>query len=432
MSKKSFRKNLFEVKNPCAENWEQMKGGEKMRFCGHCASSVNNLSAMRRKDAMRMIREANGRICVRYVKNPQTNEPVFAGNFYQIARRAPRLAVGAMTAALSLSTFAYAQGGVSTARAAIEQTEVAAQRNSQKAATDDPPTRISGTITDQAGAVIPGVSVKLLAENGDTLGSATSNDEGVYEFKNQPAGTYTLKFEAGSGFSELIIEQLKISDGAETKQDATMEIDGETVTVGGIGMIEYELPLLQAVSEGNADAIKSLLASGASVNDRDKNYDGISAIFVAVEQGNVETVRTLLEFGAKINARSDDKRTPLMSLDGDATPELVRTLLAYGAKIKAVDNAGNNVLHRIASYGAADILDILIVEGAKINARNNEGQTPLMIAADYENLEAVKVLLKAGADVNLRDEKNRTALGIALENDYKEIAELLISYGAKK
>ena len=431
MSKNSFRKNLFEVTNPCTEDWEQMKGSEKVRFCEHCAASVNNLSAMRRKDAARLIREADGRICVRYVKNPQTSEPIFAENFYQIARRAPRLAVGAMTAALSLSTVAFAQGGISAARNLTEQTEVSSKKDSQKTTTDDPPTRVSGTITDPNGAVIPGVSVTLVAENGDTLGRATSNDEGVYEFKNPPAGSYTLKFESGGGFKDLIIEQLTISEGAETKMDAAMQV-GEYETVGGIGIVEYELPLLQTVSKGNADAIKLMLASGAEVNGKDKNNDGISAIFVAVEQGNVEAVRTLLEFGAKINARDDEKRTPLMSLDEDATPELVRMLLSYGAKIKAVDDNGNNVLHRVASYAAADVLDILIVEGAKINARNNEGQTPLMIAADYENLEAVKVLLKAGADANLRDENNRTALGIALENDYKEIAELLISYGAKK
>ena len=430
MSKKSFLEKI-EVKTPCSEDWNEMRGSDEMRFCSHCSKSVNNLSAMTRKRALKIVRESNGNLCVRYVKNPVSSAPMFSEDLYQISRRAPRLAVGVMTAALSLSSMAYAQGGTRLSeRNTNSQTEISQDKDSKKDKTESSTASISGTILDSTGAVIPGIIVSLNAENEASGRTETSNDEGFYEFKNLASGTYTLKAEGVNGFLTFQAEGIVVSAGDELKNDVTMEVGGEYVTVGGIGAVEYELPLLQAVSEEKTDEIKSLLANGADVNGKDKNYDGITAIFIAVENGNVETVRTLLDFGAKINVRDQEKRTPLMRLDSDATPELVKLLLSYGAKINRVDKEENNVLHHVAVYVSGEVLQMLIDEGADIDAQNETGETPLMIAANYENLECVRALLAAGANVNLRDKEGKTALGIARENEHEEIAELLASYGA--
>jgi len=87
MSKKSFI-DAIEVKNACSEDWDEMKGTARVRFCSHCAFEVNNISELTRKQAMRLVRESDGRICVRYVRHPVDNTPVFADKFYQITRRA--------------------------------------------------------------------------------------------------------------------------------------------------------------------------------------------------------------------------------------------------------------------------------------------------------------------------------------------------------
>src|SRR5688572_6362848 len=110
MKKKRFGQAV-RVTQPCTEDWEKMVGNEKVRFCTHCAKSVNNLSTMTRKEALRLVRNSNGRLCIRYIKDPVTGAPVYAGQLFQISRRSPRMALSVMTASLSLSTFAYAQGG---------------------------------------------------------------------------------------------------------------------------------------------------------------------------------------------------------------------------------------------------------------------------------------------------------------------------------
>ena len=64
---------------------------------------------MTRKQALKIVRESSGRICVRYIQNPVDKTPVFADRLYQITRRAG-IAAGVLGASLSFSSLTYAQG----------------------------------------------------------------------------------------------------------------------------------------------------------------------------------------------------------------------------------------------------------------------------------------------------------------------------------
>ena len=54
------------VASPCPVSWDGMDGDERMRFCSQCRQHVFNLSGLSRADAEELIREKNGRLCVRY------------------------------------------------------------------------------------------------------------------------------------------------------------------------------------------------------------------------------------------------------------------------------------------------------------------------------------------------------------------------------
>src|SRR4051794_32521975 len=109
MSKKSVL-DAMRVSRPCSEDWDQMTGNDRVRFCSHCAKDVNNISEMTPKQAVRLARASGGNICIRYKYDPVTKAPIFADRLHQISRRAPALASGAMAASLAFSTAAYAQG----------------------------------------------------------------------------------------------------------------------------------------------------------------------------------------------------------------------------------------------------------------------------------------------------------------------------------
>jgi hypothetical protein len=52
---------------PCSASWDDMKGDDRVRFCGKCEKNVYNLSAMPRQEAEALLADRAG-ICVRLYK----------------------------------------------------------------------------------------------------------------------------------------------------------------------------------------------------------------------------------------------------------------------------------------------------------------------------------------------------------------------------
>lgn len=426
--------DTIDVKEPCSESWEDMQGTASIRFCSHCAHSVDNLSEMTRKEAMRLVRRSEGRLCVRYIMDPETKQPLFSDTLHQIVRRAPRLAAGVVTATIALSSAGYAQTGGEAAPAAQILNET------QPSATTS---RISGYVTDQNGAALPFALVGLLNEQTSEYLVQNASGEGFYEFLDLPAGTYKVKAEAG-GFSAAEISSITVSDGSEVRRDARLAVAGvdaavevdtnvevQGTAIMGLMTATYQFhrvnKLVEAVYRGDVDEIKLLVAKGHRVNSKDKNNDGATPLHAAVQTGNMEIVQFLLSSGAKINGRDSSKRTPVMRMDGDATPELLQLLLRYGAKVDLVDNQRFTALGHFAVYDRPDVFRLLILAGANVNAANRDGLTPLMIAAQNENAEAVKILVESGADVNQREKDGESAWEMTGSMETKSLLE---SYGA--
>ena len=60
--------NNLKVASPCSQDWEQMIGTERKRYCGECKLNVYNLSGMSRDEAENLIMNSEGRLCVRFFK----------------------------------------------------------------------------------------------------------------------------------------------------------------------------------------------------------------------------------------------------------------------------------------------------------------------------------------------------------------------------
>lgn len=54
------------VASPCNADWNSMTGDAQTRFCAQCAKNVYNLSAMTTQQAEALLREKEGKLCVRY------------------------------------------------------------------------------------------------------------------------------------------------------------------------------------------------------------------------------------------------------------------------------------------------------------------------------------------------------------------------------
>ncbi len=439
MSKKKLIEQI-NIKEPCRESWDEMSGNDEVRFCSHCSLNVTDLSAMTRQKALKIVKKAEGRICVRYVQNPVDKTPVFADKLYRITRRAG-LAAGVLGASLTLSTMTYAQGGTGT----FDNRETSVKTSfddSEKDKTESPSAEISGTVTDSEGNFAAAVAVYLYDLKSGESFTAMSDDDGLYEFKNVRQGDYKITISDEKGSAE--VSFLEISGVNSLRQDIAltkipvieaevietlpenqqMIVSGEMIAV----VIEYENPLSKAVWDENEKRAKKLVIKGANVNVREKKHSNITPLFLAVGNGNLKIAEILLNFGADVNAVDDEGKTPLMRLDEDANVELVRLLLKHGAKINAVDNYGNTpLISAVGDYAEAEILQVLLENGADVNVQNKEGKTALMEAAYDDNSENVKTLILGGANVNLKNNDGETAFDLTSD---EKIEKLLKIYGA--
>jgi hypothetical protein len=93
---------------------------------------------------------------------------------------------------------------------------------------------LTGTVTDQSGAVIPGATVKLANPATQATKTATTNDTGFYTFNELAPGNYTVTVTA-SGFKAQDFTNVAVTAEQPRGLDVKMTAGGasETVTVNG-------------------------------------------------------------------------------------------------------------------------------------------------------------------------------------------------------
>jgi hypothetical protein len=93
---------------------------------------------------------------------------------------------------------------------------------------------ISGRVTDNTGAVLPGATVTLSGASLIQPQSAVSSETGTYHFPRIPIGGYTVRFEL-PGFKTVVREGIQITIGFAAQVNQQLEISTvqETVTVSG-------------------------------------------------------------------------------------------------------------------------------------------------------------------------------------------------------
>src|SRR5262245_40231645 len=71
---------------------------------------------------------------------------------------------------------------------------------------------LRGTVADESGAVLPGVSVTAVHAQSGTTRTAVTSETGTYMIQALPLGTYTITVEL-SGFATIVREGFALSVG---------------------------------------------------------------------------------------------------------------------------------------------------------------------------------------------------------------------------
>lgn len=246
----------------------------------------------------------------------------------------------------------------------------------------------------------------------------------------------------------------------------------EVETMGGNSALHF------AAREGQMDAVRALVETGANVNVV-SGSDKISPITQAIIIGHFDIAKYLLDHGADPNLATAGGLTPLWAtidarwaqrewyppplgiVEQEKTNylDLMKELLAHGASVNArlgkkpyfrtfgnsggPDPAGSTAFWRAVDANDLDAMRLLLAAGADPNIATLHGSTPLQVAAGMHHsiqgankvpnarLTIVKFLVEElGADMNAKDDKGYTILhGSALAND-PDVIRYLVQKGA--
>ncbi|MGH9820012.1 MAG: hypothetical protein ACRD43_07560 [Pyrinomonadaceae bacterium] len=114
--------NNIRIASPCSANWTEMFGNERKRFCGECKLNVYNLSGMSAQDAEDLVRNSEGRLCVRFYRRADgsvitQNCPV---GWAKVKQRARVFATAAFSVIIGLLTGLMFVSGFSRQKKAVE------------------------------------------------------------------------------------------------------------------------------------------------------------------------------------------------------------------------------------------------------------------------------------------------------------------------
>lgn len=443
MPKKSLLDSI-DVPAPCPKSWDEMIGDDKTRFCENCEKDIYNISAMTRREARKLLFQSNEKVCIRLEKDTDGRVRTLKKQLHKITRQAP-IAAGVLSASLTFSALTHAQGD------AVIGTNSATIFNKQKDKTSN--ASISGTVSDQSGAVVPNAQITLRDTKSSAIRNTSSTDKGFYEFKNVEKSVYEIEVKA-TGFNNRIYTDIFVDVDKNNQLQITLNASNGTITVGIYEELPKSLPF--------SDKLK-LLKESKSNNQQDKKtsqisftiYDQTLAVIpeakvLLINQKSKEefTVSTNQEgvaqfnliphgkYDLEVSSRGFNKYKQVIQIKEQIEPNIKITLDVGVTTGVIVVDWSEIPLFRAIAQDDNETVKQLINSGFNLNTKDTGGETALHVAVQHENLEMVRFLLDEGAKVNVKDKSKRTPLLMLDESfgdDDKavvEIVRLLISKGA--
>ena len=186
-------------------------------------------------------------------------------------------------------------------------------------------------------------------------------------------------------------------------------------------------PLILATAKNLLDVAQILLLYKAEINQQ--NYLGETPLHVAARKGHIEILKMLLGNGADANIKDDSGCTPLHYATGHKG--VVKALFQDTIKLDhTTDPYNEDGLNPAEAAKQYEMVKMLLNAQANANIQNNSGCTPLHYAAKNGHLEMVKALCKANARIDLLDKYGNTPAKLAKQSGQDYVANLLEKYAS--
>ena len=163
---------------------------------------------------------------------------------------------------------------------------------------------ILGTVTDESGAVLPGVSVTLTHLDTNSTRTAVSDDSGRYRVPELPLGRYEVKAEL-QGFQTFLRRGLELTLGQEALINVSMkvgEISEQVVVTGAAPLVETSTAQLAGLVDDKK--IRDLPLNGRSFTELAILQPGVVPARAAGRNLIVGQGQKISVNGSRVNATS--------------------------------------------------------------------------------------------------------------------------------
>jgi hypothetical protein len=230
--------------------------------------------------------------------------------------------------------------------------------------------QISGNVTDQAGAAVPGATVTVTSVGTGAKRTAQTTGDGNYSIVNVDIGVYKLSV-SGTGFKATTVSNVTVNVSNTTRQDVSLQPGGITETVNieaDAVQVETQTGVVGEIVTG--DQVRELPLNGRSFTQLTQLQPGVSAangfdskqkgLFGGVDfsvNGNSAQSNLFLTDGAN-NNDTGSNRTILLFPSIEAIAEFKSLRNSYGpeygqaagAVVSIATRGGSNNIHGSAYY----------------------------------------------------------------------------------
>jgi hypothetical protein len=173
---------------------------------------------------------------------------------------------------------------------------------------------ILGTVTDQTGGTIPGVSVTIVNTQTQITQSIKTNDAGAFTFSSLNPGTYSVKME-GTGFQSVNLKNIVVAAGDRRRIDTALKVGESSQTID----VTSEATVLQTDSSVVASTVTERAVQDLPLNGR--NFISLAQLTPGATEGSPSAFSS--------GGRPDDRR-PSSSVSVNGMNDTVNDQLIDG------------------------------------------------------------------------------------------------------
>ncbi len=195
---------------------------------------------------------------------------------------------------------------------------------------------ITGTVTDPAGAVVPGAAVTITNQGTQVVTETQTGSAGAYVVRELEPGRYTVRFEA-TGFKGQEVPDSILLTGKMLRVNATMELGDVTETV-------VVTEGAQLIDTNSTMVAQNITAEEISLVPKGRDFIGAALFSPSVNTGE-------LEGGYQVNGASAAENN--YYVDGVSTNSIINGSARQGAQFEYVQEVQVKTNGLEAQYGGA-------------------------------------------------------------------------------